>query len=96
MKGAALAGGNRRGACYLSGVMHSCMSLLRCRPRLVIRPPSVETPVSALHPRVPQSATRCLSQLKRLARALYSNPPTHGARIAAEVVNDKELFEVRA
>ncbi|PNW86841.1 hypothetical protein CHLRE_02g097900v5 [Chlamydomonas reinhardtii] len=40
-----------------------------------------------------EAATRCLSQLKRLARALYSNPPTHGARIAAEVVNDKELFE---
>lgn len=39
-----------------------------------------------------ESATRCLSQMKRLARALYSNPPTHGARIAAEVVNDKELF----
>ncbi|PNH03412.1 Aspartate aminotransferase, chloroplastic [Tetrabaena socialis] len=42
---------------------------------------------------VKKAATRCLSQLKRLARALYSNPPTHGARIAAEVVNDKELFE---
>ncbi|GIL86322.1 hypothetical protein Vretimale_13705 [Volvox reticuliferus] len=40
-----------------------------------------------------ETATRCLSQLKRLARALYSNPPTHGARIAAEVVNDSELFE---
>ena len=33
-----------------------------------------------------------LSQLKRLARALYSNPPTSGARIAAEIVNDPELF----
>ncbi|GFR52883.1 hypothetical protein Agub_g15515 [Astrephomene gubernaculifera] len=40
-----------------------------------------------------ESATRCLSQLKRLARALYSNPPTHGAKIAAEVVNNKELFD---
>ncbi|KAG2500524.1 hypothetical protein HYH03_001301 [Edaphochlamys debaryana] len=38
------------------------------------------------------AATRCLSQLKRLARPLYSNPPTHGARIAAEIVNDQELF----
>ncbi|KXZ44764.1 hypothetical protein GPECTOR_62g879 [Gonium pectorale] len=40
-----------------------------------------------------EAATRCLSQLKRLARALYSNPPTWGAKIAAEVVNDKELFD---
>ncbi len=32
------------------------------------------------------TAKRVLSQLKRIARALYSNPPTHGARIAAEVV----------
>lgn len=31
------------------------------------------------------AATRVLSQLKRLARSIYSNPPTHGARIAAEV-----------
>eukprot|EP00195_Chlamydomonas_chlamydogama_P011440 CAMPEP_0202901242 /NCGR_PEP_ID=MMETSP1392-20130828/14143_1 /ASSEMBLY_ACC=CAM_ASM_000868 /TAXON_ID=225041 /ORGANISM="Chlamydomonas chlamydogama, Strain SAG 11-48b" /LENGTH=435 /DNA_ID=CAMNT_0049587777 /DNA_START=77 /DNA_END=1384 /DNA_ORIENTATION=+ len=38
-------------------------------------------------------ASRVLSQLKRIARAIYSNPPTHGARIAAEVVNDKELFD---
>lgn len=34
-----------------------------------------------------------LSQLKRLARALWSNPPTHGARIAAEVVGDPAMFE---
>eukprot|EP00798_Chlamydomonas_sp_ICE-L_P021198 gene21198-28105_t len=38
------------------------------------------------------TATKVLSQCKRLARALYSNPPTHGARIAAEVVNTPELF----
>ena len=31
-------------------------------------------------------------QLKRIARALYSNPPTQGARIAAEVINNPELF----
>jgi aspartate aminotransferase, chloroplastic len=30
-------------------------------------------------------AERVLSQLKRIARALYSNPPTYGARIASEV-----------
>jgi hypothetical protein len=34
-----------------------------------------------------------LSQLKRIARALWSNPPTHGARIAAEVVGDAAMFE---
>lgn len=31
------------------------------------------------------AAARVLSQLKRIARALYSNPPVHGARIVAEV-----------
>ena len=31
-------------------------------------------------------------QLKRIARALYSNPPTCGARIVAEVINDPALF----
>lgn len=41
-----------------------------------------------------QSANRVLSQLKRLARALWSNPPTHGARIAAEVVGDADMFEL--
>lgn len=39
------------------------------------------------------SAQRVLSQLKRLARALYSNPPTHGARIAAEVVGQPAMFD---
>eukprot|EP00899_Mesostigma_viride_P010443 jgi/Mesvir1/193/Mv13545-RA.1 len=39
------------------------------------------------------SATRVLSQLKRLARPIYSNPPVHGARIVAEVVNDPAMFE---
>jgi aspartate/tyrosine/aromatic aminotransferase len=34
-----------------------------------------------------------LSQLKRVARAMYSNPPVHGARIVAEVVNDEAMFE---
>jgi aspartate aminotransferase len=28
-----------------------------------------------------------------VARALWSNPPTHGARIAAEVVGDPAMFE---
>lgn len=39
------------------------------------------------------AAKAVLSQLKRLARALWSNPPTHGARIAAEVVGDAGMFE---
>lgn len=34
-----------------------------------------------------------MSQLKRMARSIYSNPPTYGARIAAEVVNDPSMFE---
>lgn len=32
------------------------------------------------------------SQLKRLARALYSNPPVHGARIVAYVVGNDDIF----
>ena len=39
------------------------------------------------------AAGRALSQLKRIARALYSNPPVHGARIVAEVVGDEAMFE---
>ena len=31
------------------------------------------------------------SQLKILVRPLYSNPPVHGARIAAEILNDSAL-----
>eukprot|EP00879_Flechtneria_rotunda_P027702 GHRR01029689.1.p1 GENE.GHRR01029689.1~~GHRR01029689.1.p1 ORF type:complete len:346 (+),score=121.14 GHRR01029689.1:119-1156(+) len=41
-----------------------------------------------------QAAKATLSQLKRLARALWSNPPTHGARIAAEVVGDATMFKL--
>ena len=50
--------------------------------------------VGALHcvAKDADNAKRALSQLKRLARALYSNPPTTGARIVAEVVGDPELF----
>lgn len=40
-----------------------------------------------------EGATRVLSQLKKIARPMWSNPPLHGARIAAEVVNDPALFE---
>ncbi len=36
-------------------------------------------------------ATRVLSQVKALIRANYSNPPTHGAKIVATVLNDPAL-----
>ncbi|VFQ60719.1 unnamed protein product [Cuscuta campestris] len=39
-----------------------------------------------------EAATRVKSQLKRLARPMYSNPPIHGARIVANVVGNPELF----
>jgi len=40
---------------------------------------------------VSREATAVLSVLKQAARALYSNPPAHGAKIAAEVLGDEEL-----
>ena len=40
----------------------------------------------------PAEVPKVLSQWKRLARAVYSNPPTHGARIVTEVVSDPALF----
>ncbi|PAU63903.1 aromatic amino acid aminotransferase [Pseudomonas sp. PIC25] len=36
-------------------------------------------------------ATRVLSQLKRVIRTNYSNPPTHGATVVASVLNSAEL-----
>jgi aromatic-amino-acid transaminase len=36
-------------------------------------------------------AARVLSQLKRLVRTNYSNPPTHGGKIVASVLNSAEL-----
>ena len=38
-----------------------------------------------------EEAARCLSQLKRLARTNYSNPPTHGADIVARILGDPAL-----
>lgn len=38
------------------------------------------------------AAARVKSQLKRLARPMYSNPPVHGARIVANIVGNSELF----
>lgn len=37
-------------------------------------------------------AKRVLSQIKRVIRTNYSNPPTFGAAIVAEVLNNKKLF----
>ncbi|GMY29218.1 aspartate aminotransferase, chloroplastic [Fagus crenata] len=38
------------------------------------------------------AAARVKSQLKRLARPMYSNPPIHGAKIVANIVGDPTLF----
>jgi len=40
-----------------------------------------------------ETAGKVLSQLKRLARAIWSNPPVHGARIVSEVVGNPDLFK---
>ncbi|KAL5698802.1 aspartate transaminase [Ranunculus cassubicifolius] len=40
----------------------------------------------------PEVAVRVKSQLKRIARPMYSNPPIHGAKIVANVVGDPTLF----
>ncbi|RKP11396.1 aspartate aminotransferase [Piptocephalis cylindrospora] len=37
-------------------------------------------------------ADRCLSQLSKIARVNYSNPPAFGARIVSRVLNDPELY----
>lgn len=41
----------------------------------------------------PEEKARVESQLKILVRPLYSNPPIHGARIAAEILDDPKLYE---
>ena len=41
-----------------------------------------------------EEAARALSQVKRLARSNYSNPPTHGADIVARVLADGELRQL--
>ena len=38
-----------------------------------------------------EEATRVLSQLKRIVRTNYSNPPTHGSQLAAGVLGSPEL-----
>src|SRR5919197_805236 len=39
----------------------------------------------------PEEAARVLSQLKRIVRTNYSNPPTHGSQLAAGVLASSEL-----
>ncbi|XP_050507582.1 aspartate aminotransferase, mitochondrial-like [Diabrotica virgifera virgifera] len=39
----------------------------------------------------PDEAKRVESQVKLIARSIYSNPPINGARIALEILSDKEL-----
>ena len=39
----------------------------------------------------PDEAKRVLSQLKRVVRANYSNPPTHGSQVVATVLSNPEL-----
>jgi aspartate aminotransferase, mitochondrial len=41
-----------------------------------------------------EEKTRVESQLKILVRAMYSNPPIHGARLVAEILSDRELMEI--
>jgi len=36
-------------------------------------------------------ADAVMSQVKIIIRPMYSNPPIHGARIAAEIMNDPSL-----
>ena len=39
----------------------------------------------------PEEAARVLSNLKRVVRATYSNPPTHGSEIVATVLTNPQL-----
>ena len=39
-------------------------------------------------------AARVLSQVKRVVRTNYSNPPTHGGTVVASVLNSPELFKL--
>jgi aromatic-amino-acid transaminase len=41
-----------------------------------------------------EESARVLSQLKRVIRTNYSNPPTHGAAIAAAILNSPELRQL--
>ena len=80
--------GERVGA--INAVCEDKESATRCAPA----PLSVQDPCPSDSARAVSAGVVCrtLSQLKRIARAMYSNPPVHGARIVAEVVNDEGMF----
>lgn len=40
-----------------------------------------------------EQSPKILSQLKRLARTNYSNPPTHGAQVVSRILNDATLIQ---
>lgn len=40
-----------------------------------------------------QTTEKVLSQIKIIARKMYSNPPMHGALIVAKVLNNKQYFD---
>lgn len=40
-----------------------------------------------------EHSPKILSQLKRLARTNYSNPPTHGAQVVSRILNDATLIK---
>ena len=42
----------------------------------------------------PDEAARVLSQLKRVIRTNYSNPPTHGGRVVSTVLTTPELRQL--
>lgn len=39
-----------------------------------------------------ESVEKIKSQVTLVVRGMYSNPPAHGARIAAKILNDEEIF----
>ena len=42
--------------------------------------------------RTSEQAVRVQSQLKSLIRGMYSNPPAHGAKVAAKIMTTPTLF----
>ncbi|KAL4568316.1 hypothetical protein LXL04_023925 [Taraxacum kok-saghyz] len=48
--------------------------------------------VGAINVLCSSPAIRVKSQMKRIARPMYSNPPVHGARIVANVVGNPNFF----
>lgn len=40
-----------------------------------------------------ENLTRVLSQMEKIVRTTWSNPPSQGARIVSKTLNSPELFE---